>query len=575
MRLIREFVRRYPGQSVVLVVALLLAGVADGIGLSALLPLLNITLESSAGVEQDSALSRFIFDALDTVGLDPSIGVLLFVIVMVVCVKGLLIFFAKQRSGYIAAEVSTGLRTELLKAVTRSRWHYFVNQSTGKLANSMATEAWRASNAYVFAVRLLALFVEAAVYTTVALLVSWRATLISFVASFVIVAASHYFVRMAERGGKGQTRWYRSLLGTLTDILQSVKTFKAMGREGSAEEVLSVENNQLRESLRREVLGDAALEAAQEPMYTIVLATGIYLALMQFEVDLPTILFMALVLANLLKQAGKVQKQYQRMVISESAYWAIQDTIADARSQAETHTGDHPPHLERSIELKDVSFAYGDNVVLDRVSVDIPAGQLTCLVGESGAGKTTIADLVIGLVRPTTGQVLIDGRPLDELDMAAWRRSIGYVPQESLLLHDTILHNVTLGAEGLDEKDVEQALRSSGSWDFVSRMPEGIHSVVGERGARLSGGQRQRIMIARAMAHHPKLLILDEATSALDPDTEQAICETLTTLKRDITILAVSHQSALAEIADRVYRLSKGAVTATESRPAPTLNPAS
>jgi len=573
MRLIREFVKRYPGQSVVLVTALLLAGVADGIGLSALLPLLNITLESSAGGESDSALSRFIFDALDTIGVSPSIGVLLSVIVLVVFFKALLVFFAKQRSGYIAAEVSTGLRTDLLKAITNSRWQYFVNQSTGKLANSMATEAWRASNAYVFAVRLLALFVEAGVYTTVALLVSWRATLISFVASFVIVAASHYFVRMAERGGKGQTRWYRSLLGTLTDILQSVKTFKAMGREGSAEEVLSVENNQLRDALRREVLGDAALEAAQEPMYTIVLAGGIYLALMQFQVDLPTILFMALVLANLLKQAGKVQKQYQRMVISESAYWAIQETIADARRQAETHTGEARPRLDQAIELRDVSFVYGDNMVLDDVSVEIPARELTCLVGESGAGKTTIADLVIGLIKPTRGRVLIDGSPLDELDMAAWRRSIGYVPQESLLLHDSVMHNVTLGAEGLDESDVEQALKASGAWDFVTRMPEGIHSIVGERGARLSGGQRQRIMIARAMAHHPKLLILDEATSALDPATEQAICETLTTLKRNITILAVSHQSALAKIADRVYRLSKGAVTETETRTARAQNP--
>ncbi|MGB5623157.1 MAG: ABC transporter ATP-binding protein [Gammaproteobacteria bacterium] len=569
MRLIREFVRRYPGQSVVLVAALLLAGVADGIGLSALLPLLNITLESSAGGESDSALSRFIFDALDTIGVSPSIGVLLSVIVAVVFFKALLVFFAKQRSGYIAAEVSTGLRTDLLKAITNSRWQYFVNQSTGKLANSMATEAWRASNAYVFAVRLLALFVEAGVYTTVALLVSWRATLISFVASFVIVAASHYFVRMAERGGKGQTRWYRSLLGTLTDILQSVKTFKAMGREGSAEEVLSVENNQLRESLRREVLGDAALEAAQEPMYTIVLAGGIYLALMQFQVDLPTILFMALVLANLLKQAGKVQKQYQRMVISESAYWAIQETIADARGHAETHTGESQPLLEQAIELRDVSFVYGDHVVLDDVSVEIPAGELTCLVGESGAGKTTIADLVIGLIKPTSGRVLIDGRPLDELDMAAWRRSIGYVPQESLLLHDSVMHNVTLGAEGLDESDVEQALKAAGAWDFVTRMPVGIHSVVGERGARLSGGQRQRVMIARALAHHPKLLILDEATSALDPATEKAICDTLQTLKRDITILAVSHQSALAEIADRVYRLSQGAVAETQTRTVP------
>ncbi len=135
---------------------------------------------------------------------------------------------------------------------------------------------------------------------------------------------------------------------------------------------------------------------------------------------------------------------------------------------------------------------------------------------------------------------------------------IGYVPQETLLLHDTVLINVTLGDPDLTEADVEQALRAAGAWEFVMAKPQGMYSTVGERGDMLSGGQRQRIAIARALVHKPKLLILDEPTSALDRDSEEAICETLQQLSGGITTLAISHQSIFMKTADRAYHLKDG-----------------
>jgi len=274
----------------------------------------------------------------------------------------------------------------------------------------------------------------------------------------------------------------------------------------------------------------------------------------------PTVLMLVLLLGRMMGQMGKIQRWYQKMVTSESAYWSINKTTEEAERVAEISQGSRAPKLERAIEFRDVDFSYDTRTVLQQVSLVIPRGSLTTFTGPSGAGKTTIVDLIAGMLQPQGGAVLIDGVPLTEIDLKRWRHKIGYVPQENLLLHDSVLNNVTLGDPELNEDDVVDALRAAGAWDFIAELPENIHSTVGERGARLSGGQRQRIMVARALAHRPELLILDEATSALDPRNEAAICETLQQLRGELTIVAISHQAALVDVADRVYRLHEGQI---------------
>jgi ATP-binding cassette subfamily C protein len=285
-----------------------------------------------------------------------------------------------------------------------------------------------------------------------------------------------------------------------------------------------------------------------------------YIALVHYGMPFEMVLVLVVVLGRMLGQLGKVQKQYQKVAIGESAFWSMKASIREAQ-QVEEHLGTGArPTLERGILLDAVSFSYDQHQVFDNVSLEIPAGKLTALIGPSGSGKTTVVDLVIGLLRPQSGAVRIDDQALSELDVKAWRHMVGYVPQENLLLHDSILHNVTLGDPELSDADAVQALQSAGAWEFIEPMPQGIHSTVGERGGMLSGGQRQRIMIARALVHKPRLLILDEATSALDPANEAAIGQTMQNLRGGLTILAVSHQTALVNAADRVYRLEKGRV---------------
>ncbi len=565
MRLMLTFFRAYPGRTTLLLFALLLAGVAEGIGLSALLPLLNIAIANdpraggdNQGAESQSEFERVITGTLDSLGINPSIGTLLIIIVIVATLKSLMLLAAKQQVGYTAAQVATDLRLEMLRVVLKSKWEYFIHQPIGKLSNSLVGEVTRSSDAFINGATVLTIFIQTIIYGSIALAVSWKATLVSLAAGAVILGISHSLVRMARRAGKKQTVLLKSLVTRLTDTLQSVKPLKAMAKERSVDAVLAMETSNLNKALRRQVFSSAVLSASQEQMFTLIMALGMYIALVRFEMPFATVMLLVVVLGKMLSQIGKVQRQYQKLVTEESAFWSLKTTINEATQARESLGSGTEPTLEKSVQFDSVSFSYDGRSVLKDTTLEIPAGCLTTLIGPSGSGKTTIVDLVIGLLRPQSGSVRIDGIPLHELDLKRWRHMIGYVPQETLLLHDTILHNVTLDDPELSEEDANRALREAGAWDFVARMPKGIHSTVGERGTKLSGGQRQRIMIARALVHKPNLLILDEATSALDPENEAAIGRSMEKLRGQLTILAISHQTALVEFADRVYRLQDG-----------------
>lgn len=560
MRLLLTLARAYPGQSATLLLALLLAGIVEGVSLSALLPLVG-----TAVGQETAAAGELVTGALAAVGVAPTLGVLLLVIVAGITLKNVLLLLANKRVGYTVAQVATDLRLALLRALLATRWEYYLKQPIGSLANAMSTEVIRASGAYHTGATMIALAIQGAAYGVVAWLISWQVTLVSLVIGLVLLLALQRLVRMARRAGKRQTQLLKSLLVRLADTLQSIKPLKAMAREDLADAVLAAETGRLNRALQREVLSREMLTSAHEPMFAAVIAVGMYVSLAHWELPLATVLVQVLLLARVLATLSRVQRHYQKMVVGESAYWSLQETIRSAGQAREPASGDGVPRLERAIRLERVCFGYGAGRVLREVSLTLPAGSFTVLVGPSGEGKTTLADLIAGLLQPQAGTIRIDDVALERLDRRRWRRLIGYVPQENLLLHDTILTNVTLGDPALGAADAEYGLRAAGAWEFVAALPQGLHTPVGERGARLSGGQRQRIMIARALAHRPALLILDEATSALDPETEALICRTLQQLRGRLTILAISHQPALVEAADRVYRLQDGsAVLLTE-----------
>lgn len=550
-----EVARAYPGRTLVSLVALLVAGILQGISLTALLPMLQVALDPQQ-VPSELGGSRVVA-VLTGVGLDPSLGVLLIIIVVGMTLKGLLVYFANRHVGYTVAQIATDLRLKLLSALLSARWDYFLHQPIGSLTNVMATETGRAAAAYLSGARTFAHLIETLVYCVVAVAISWEATLGGMLGGVFLLMLFTSLVGTAKRAGRRKTKLFAFLLSRMTDTLQSVKALKSMGLVGRAAAVLESETGRLNKAMRQQVVAEEAMGALQEPVIVMVVALGLYLVVTYWAIPMASLMVLVILMVRVLNSAGKLQRSYVKLVSDDSAYWSLMGTIHRTEAAHEAG-GEAIPQFDREIRLEGVGFKAGEKEILGDVSLSIPAGSLTTLVGPSGSGKTTVLDLVTGLLTPTSGQVLVDDTPLSDCNPERWRKLIGYVAQDTLLLHDSVLNNITLGDPTLSEADAQWALRAAGAWDFVSAMPKGLHTAVGERGGKLSGGQRQRLCIARALVRRPKLLILDEATSALDPASAAALCDTLVALRGSITILAVSHQSDLADIADRVVRIEQG-----------------
>jgi ATP-binding cassette subfamily C protein len=561
LRILSYFFQRYPGETLRMAICLLLGTVAEGIGISTLLPLLRLAAEDPGSSRAEpTQLEHMVQGLLGGLGLEPTIGVLLTLLVLTAFIQAGLVILSKVQVGFTVAHVATDLRLSLLRALLRARWAYYTRQPIGAAANAMATEADRGATAFHFLAQVVALVIQALLYIGLALVVSWRATIASVAAGLATVQALSFLVHLAERAGRRQTELLKSLLARLVDSLQAAKLLKATGRESLIGPLLQQDTRRLEQQLRRRVFSTEALMALQDPIIVLFLAIGIYVALTRFEMALNALLVLVLLFWQALLAISKIQRRWQSTVTEASALWSLREMIERAEAVEEPPTGTGLPSVEHGIALDGVRVEYDGRTILDSISLEAPARQITAIVGASGSGKTTILDLITGLVSPTTGAVRVDGVPLAELDRERWRAGIGYVPQEVFLLHDTVRTNITLGDPSMDGASVERALRDAGAWEFVSNLPQGLETVVGERGSLLSGGQRQRIAIARALMRGPRLLLLDEATAALDAESETAVWEATRRLRGRVTVIAISHQPALLAIADRAYRLEAGTV---------------
>ena len=304
------------------------------------------------------------------------------------------------------------------------------------------------------------------------------------------------------------------------------------------------------------VVGGHVDQAGLAGLVAIMLASG-----KDFDRIIPTVGLFAATSFKVLPSINKLVNSKQTLKVSRSTIETIHDDLDLSINM--NPTSQNLNFQFKGIEVEDLNFKYeqSDHLVLSEINLKILSGEAVGFVGQSGSGKSTLIDIMLGLLEPQNGSVLINGQTIENVKQS-WQKQIGYIPQTIFLMDDSLRRNIAIGIADneIDEVAIVEALKSAQLEEFVASLPEGLDTVVGERGVRLSGGQRQRIGIARALYHRPSVLVLDEATSSLDTETEHEVMKAVQALQGTKTVVIVAHRLSTVEYCDRLYRLENARV---------------
>ena len=546
---------------------LLLAGISEAIGLTAILPVITQISGAQDGVTggNASAANEIILKWFAYFDINPSFGELISFVAIGMVIKSLFTFIAISYAGYSSTVVATRLRNQLLDAIFKVRWGHFVTYKRGRIANSLSNDATRASQAYLYAAQFVSFSLQTLVYVVISLFISPKLAFAGLTAGFLLVFILSKLVKMGGKAGEQQTDRTSDLVTYVADALNNLKPIRAMNRSQHFEQFFDRQVKRLRKSLIKSIIAHTGLRHGQDALKIVAVVISLYIAVVFLKTPLSEMLVIGVVFFQMISILIKVQKILQEAVILESAYWRTLDLTRELNAQRELDGGSIEPTLDHGCRFEEVCFSYDHTPVIQNASFEIKTGKITVLHGASGAGKSTLIDLLLGLHRPSSGKIMVDGVPLADISAKSWSNMIGYVPQELSLLHGTIRDNVTFGDTNITDDQIMDALKQAGSDDLVRQMPHGLDTVVGDMGSKISGGQRQRIALARALLRKPKLLVLDEVTSALDPATEAKICSNIAELAGQYTIVSITHRPAWTKIADHQYIVKQGNVYKVES----------
>lgn len=402
---------------------------------------------------------------------------------------------------------------------------------------------------------------------------SAKLTALVLVCGLLLFFVLRKFVKRAKQIGDQTSEFSQSYYNGITEHFNGIKDIKSNMLERSHMNWFE----RMCRQIERNVIQFSQLNSGTQLIHrmsaAIIIAAFIYLSLRVMTVPPASLLLIILIFSRLWPRFTAIQSNLEYISSMLPAFRVVRELQAQTAKSREiseeiASAGDvgtdgiQPMELKGSITCEDVCYRYegSDAYSLRNVQASIPSRGMTAIVGKSGAGKSTLIDLIMGLVRPETGRILIDGVPLSEERLLSWRSSIGYVSQDPFLFHTSIRENLRLVDPNASEEQMWQALQFSSSAAFVRKLPQGLDTIIGDRGIRLSGGERQRLVLARAMLRNPSVLVLDEATSALDSENEQYIHEALERLKGHVTIIVIAHRLSTIRTADRVIVLDEGRV---------------
>ncbi len=545
-----------------------LCSLTEGIGILLLIPTLQVSGMSLTGQGKMQSFAAAIDLMLRRMHLTPTLPVLLTIFLVLISARTIIMKLQIVAGARVQQRMQAHLRQRLHQAIVSADWLFLCRKKSADLVHVMTREVERVGNVTILTLLLAGEALVTLIYMMVAATLSPSVTLTVLGAGFLLALLLREKTRAIEEIGTEVSRVNQRLYGAIISHLQNLKAIKAYSGELRDREAFVELNFAVseagNEAARKQALSSGWFEFGS----FLILSAAIFASIDVFSVGPATILILLLVFARLMPRIVAAYGEYQSIVNLLPSFGAITSLQRESEQAREPINSDgEMVHLAHSVELRDVSFSYQAAMapVIKGASLELKAGQTVALFGPSGSGKSTLADIVIGLLRPDSGTVKVDGIDLANSNLSSWRSQIGYVSQDTVLTHDTLRANLAWARGDVREEEMWHALNLAAAEDLVRRLPNGLDTVVGDRGAFLSQGERQRLAIARALLRKPALLVLDEATNSLDSENEERVLKAIDNLHGNLTILLIAHRFSTLKRADMVYALEQGNIVESGS----------
>ena len=538
----------------------------EGAGLAMLGPLLAVV----SGQGHEGWISSALTHALSAIGMPVSMPILLALFFGIVAFRAFCLHWRDIVLFDLSVELTSALRKRLFDAISQADWPFVANERLSRLNTIMSADMETVGQGTIFLLRIPAILATGALQTALALSLSPGLTIGALACGAAIA--------IAIRKWRGEVYWpsarlaenRRIVFDRFRDLLDSLKLTKSHQTEdrhrAAFQSALSEQTAQSRRLVRGVTDSRALLQIGAAAALVVLIYCGSVVA----GLEATELAVVVAVFARFVPLAAEWRQAVDFATQTLPAFGEVSSTISRAeRAQRPTDASDARMELNRELRIADLNFRYdrsrGPDVLHD-LNLVIPARSIVAIVGATGAGKTTLADIMAGLLSPDAGQVSIDGPALDRDNIPTWQRSIAYVPQDNFLFNDTIRANLLWSSPNASEDELNRVLALTGADGFIAMLPKGLDTSVGERGSQLSGGERQRIALARALLRRPTLIILDEATNALDNASENVVAAGLRHVANAPTVVIVTHRTSLAQQADRVFKLENGTIVASPER---------
>lgn len=550
--------KQFPVLLSVNITLLLIANILDAASIFSLVVVADLFINPN--LNNAAHITKYIVSMIKAIGLPVSLGWLLFLFLFFNALKVTFQIFAQYTILKTKYKVLRNIMLGTFEDFFNAQWYFFASGKQGTLINTFIREMNVVGDAFSAMGRYFSGILQIMLYLIVPFVLSWQVASVTIFAAIIFSLPFFWLGRVSYRLGRLNTLTANQIGSVIQEHLSLAKIILGFGNQSKG--VAGLES--AFDAHRKVTLMSQTLIYASPLMYfpfgVLVLIIGLFVA-RRFILPLSETVVLFYALARIIPLIGNLTEQKSSIDNFFPSYEQILDLRKTACQMKQPSGSRKFNGFNGELLLCDVSFAYPNhNSILTNINMRVTQGQMTAIVGESGAGKSSLVDLFMGFYPPSSGKIVFDGIPLQDFDINSYRQRVGYVPQDSVLFNTTIRENLLWALETANEDEIFDACRQANAEEFISKLPQGYNTIVGERGVRLSGGQVQRIALARAVLRKPQLLILDEATSALDTYSERLIQQAIENIAKETTVIVVAHRLSTIVNADYIYVLKDGHV---------------